>query len=340
MHVIEEAFGSNCNLYTDVLDCSSDADKAALRKAYYRTALKYHPDKNPHQAVEASKKFHAITAAYQILCDVELRTEYDDTGTIPNSNDVDDDFNAEGKENPWKDYFDRIFGKVSLGDIEAFAMKYKCSDEERRDVIKEFISQKGNLVKMMDYVMLSEPRDAQRWVEDYIQPSVDSGEIQTSYSATMNKTLQQLQKKAEKEYSKEELEEDNDTNDEEMDANVHDDDDETEDENEVPQRKQRPASTRKAKSPSPKKAKTIKAKVKNSNKATSKKKKKDDMTDLIAHIQNKNRNGTSTGSNSWSNFGARYGVTIDDDDHDPLQDDKAFAKIQSKLKSGTKKKLK
>lgn len=331
MHIIEEAFGLKCSLYSDVLNCPNDADKATLRKAYYRTALRYHPDKNPYQPTEAAKMFHAITAAYQILCNAELRAEYDETGIIP-QNDDDDDFNTDGKDNPWKDYFDRIFGKVSLGDIEAFSMQYKCSDEEKRDVIKEFVAQKGNLVKMMDYVMLSEPRDAQRWVEDYIQPAIDSGEVQSLYADIMNRTLHQLQKKAEKEYLEEEIEDEDIDNDREV-IDEDNDDDVTEHEN---LRNQKSTSSKKSKSQSPKKGKASKAKVKTSSKVTATKKKKNDMTDLIAQIQNKNRNGSVSSSNTWANFGARYGVTINDGT-EPLLDDQAFAKARSKLKRGTKK---
>jgi DnaJ homolog subfamily C member 9 len=321
MHIIHEAFGEECDLYKDVLNCARDADKAALRKAYYRTALKYHPDKNPGDETAAAT-FQAVTAAYQILQDTDLRAAYDESGVIP-EDDIADDDDHDDKNNRWKEYFDRIFGKVTVGDIEAFAQKYKCSDEERRDVLKEYTARKGNLEKMLEFVMLSEPRDATRWVEDYLRPAIEAKEVSASYTELMEKTLLKLQKKVEKQDAEEEEE-----------AMEEVDDEKTESEEEEPpaaQRKRRAAeaaaSKTKAskKSVSPKKGKPTKAKVKKSN----------DMTDLIAQIQNKRRGGGDAAASMMSNLGARYGVSMDDG-NDPLND-KDFATIQSKLKGKKKK---
>ena len=51
-------------------------DKAALKKAYYRLAKKYHPDKNPGNK-EAEKKFKDITHAFEVLNDDKKRQVYD-----------------------------------------------------------------------------------------------------------------------------------------------------------------------------------------------------------------------------------------------------------------------
>jgi len=306
MHIIEEAFGENCCLYADVLKCQREADKAALRKAYYRTALKHHPDKNPGDE-KAASMFHAVTAAYQILQDPELRAAYDETGEIPDA--ADDEDSMDGTDQ-WKSYFDAIFGKVTAGGIEAFSAKYKCSDEERRDVLKEFKNRKGNLEKMLDFVMLSEARDANRWVEDYIRPAFDSGDADPSFTAAMEKSLQKLLKKVEQEDNEEE------------DGDNDNDGDETESEDDEPslaaRRKRRmdqAAAAKKKKSPA--------KKAKKPAKARSKAKKGEDMTDLIAQIQNRR-------GNAMKNLGSRYGVSMDDDDDDPLSD-KDFAAAQAKL---------
>lgn len=45
--LLEEAFGSDkMDLYNDILLCSKDATNAQLRKAYYKRARHFHPDKN------------------------------------------------------------------------------------------------------------------------------------------------------------------------------------------------------------------------------------------------------------------------------------------------------
>lgn len=314
MHIIQKAFGEDCCLYKDVLKCESDADKAALRKAYYRTALKYHPDKNYGDA-GAAAKFQAVSATYQILQDTDLRAAYDETGVIP-----DDDPSNDNDEtnNQWKEYFDRIFGKVTVGDIEAFAAKYKCSDEEKRDVLKEYTARKGDLEKMLEFVMLSEPRDAQRWVEDYLLPAIEAKEVSASNTETMEKTLKRLQRKVEKQNA--------DVGELEDKEEIVDDDETESDGDEPPLAPIKRRATKKAepkKSQSPKKGKLTKSKAKS----------KTDMTDLIAQIQNKRRGGGAT-AHTMANLGARYGVSMEDGE-DPLND-KDFERVRSNLKGKRK----
>jgi len=70
--------------YYDILDVSQDSDIDTIKKAYRRLAVKWHPDKNPNNIEEATKKFKDISEAYQILSDSEKKKNYDMYGKTPN----------------------------------------------------------------------------------------------------------------------------------------------------------------------------------------------------------------------------------------------------------------
>ncbi len=65
--------------YYEVLGVAKDADEAALKRAYRKLAMKYHPDRNPDDK-EAEKNFKELNEAYEILKDDEKRAAYDRFG--------------------------------------------------------------------------------------------------------------------------------------------------------------------------------------------------------------------------------------------------------------------
>ena len=64
--------------YYEVLGVAHDADEKALKKAYKRLAMKYHPDRNKDP--DAEEKFKEIAKAYAVLSDPQKRKLYDTGG--------------------------------------------------------------------------------------------------------------------------------------------------------------------------------------------------------------------------------------------------------------------
>ncbi|NIR31125.1 MAG: J domain-containing protein [Gammaproteobacteria bacterium] len=85
--------------YYEVLGVPRNADAKAIKDAFRRLALKYHPDRN--KAPEAEARFKEIAEAYAVLSDPKKRAEYDTRG-FPGVA----DFTAED-----------LFGGIDFGDI-------------------------------------------------------------------------------------------------------------------------------------------------------------------------------------------------------------------------------
>ena len=65
--------------YYDVLGVTQTADEAAIKSAYRKLALKYHPDRNPDDKT-AVERFKEAAEAYAVLADQEKRSRYDRFG--------------------------------------------------------------------------------------------------------------------------------------------------------------------------------------------------------------------------------------------------------------------
>ena len=64
--------------YYQTLGLTRDANEKAIKSAYHKLAMKYHPDRN--QSPEAQEKFKEIAKAYAILKDPKKRARYDSLG--------------------------------------------------------------------------------------------------------------------------------------------------------------------------------------------------------------------------------------------------------------------
>jgi DnaJ family protein C protein 17 len=59
-----------------LLDIPSTAAEAEIRRAYRKTALKYHPDKLAKPTPADLDRFHLLQIAYDVLSDPEVRQLY------------------------------------------------------------------------------------------------------------------------------------------------------------------------------------------------------------------------------------------------------------------------
>ena len=65
--------------YYEILGVGRDADDGALKSAYRKLAMQYHPDRNPNNPT-AEEKFKEAAEAYSVLSDAQKRAAYDRYG--------------------------------------------------------------------------------------------------------------------------------------------------------------------------------------------------------------------------------------------------------------------
>ena len=85
--------------YYEILGVARDADQKAIKNAFRKLAMQYHPDRN--KAPDAETKFKEIAEAYAVLSDPDKRAKYDTRGFAGVA-----DFTPED-----------LFGGIDFGDI-------------------------------------------------------------------------------------------------------------------------------------------------------------------------------------------------------------------------------
>jgi len=63
--------------YYEILGITKGTDQAAIKAAYRKMALKWHPDRNKDNKADAETKFKEINEAYQVLSDPGKKQQYD-----------------------------------------------------------------------------------------------------------------------------------------------------------------------------------------------------------------------------------------------------------------------
>ena len=97
--------------YYEVLGVEKGASTEEIKKAYRKSAMKYHPDRNPGDK-EAEEKFKEVGEAYEVLSDDQKRARYDQYGFAG----VDPNYSA-GAGNPYGGGFGGFGDFGDLGDI-------------------------------------------------------------------------------------------------------------------------------------------------------------------------------------------------------------------------------
>lgn len=104
--------------YYDVLGVPRDADEKAMKAAYRKLAMKFHPDQNQGDA-SAEEKFKEVGEAYAVLSDPQKRAAYDRMGHAAFQNGAGPSGGSPfgpgvNPEDVFQDLFSQVFGAAGF----------------------------------------------------------------------------------------------------------------------------------------------------------------------------------------------------------------------------------
>ncbi|XVE75659.1 hypothetical protein DITRI_Ditri12bG0110700 [Diplodiscus trichospermus] len=166
----ENHYSSNEKSLYEVLGVEKTASQQEIKKAYYKLALRLHPDKNPGDE-EAKEKFQQLQKVISILGDEEKRAVYDQTGCVDDA-----DLAGDVVEN-LKNFFKTMYKKVTEADIEEFEANYRGSDSEKKDLIDLYKKFKGKMNKLFCSMLCSDPKLDSHRFKDMLDETIAAGEL-------------------------------------------------------------------------------------------------------------------------------------------------------------------
>ncbi|KAK9178393.1 hypothetical protein WN943_027583 [Citrus x changshan-huyou] len=160
-------------LCLQVLGVERTASQQEIKKAYYKLALRLHPDKNPGDE-EAKEKFQQLQKVISILGDEEKRALYDQTGCVDDA-----DLAGDVVQN-LKEFFGAMYKKVTEADIEEFEANYRGSDSEKKDLIDLYKKYKGNMNRLFCSMLCSDQKLDSHRFKDILDETIAAGELKAT----------------------------------------------------------------------------------------------------------------------------------------------------------------
>ena len=119
--------------YYKILGVEKNASSEDIKKAYYKLAHQYHPDKKGGD----EKKFKEINEAYQVLSDKEKRSNYDRFGSAFSGGQAAGGFNYQNMN--WEDIMDDFGGLEDIFDIFGGRSRKKTQDTRKGKDIEVYL---------------------------------------------------------------------------------------------------------------------------------------------------------------------------------------------------------
>ncbi|XP_057784704.1 chaperone protein dnaJ 6-like [Salvia miltiorrhiza] len=164
---------SNEKSLYEILGVDKAASQQEIKKAYYKLALRLHPDKNPGDE-EAKEKFQQLQKVISILGDEEKRAVYDQTGCVDDA-----DLAGDVIQN-LQTFFRAMYKKVTESDIEEFEANYRGSDTEKKDLLDLYKKVKGNMDKLFCCMICSDTMLDSHRFKDIIDEAISAGDLKST----------------------------------------------------------------------------------------------------------------------------------------------------------------